>query len=192
MPIRIAGETVGARGIALLAVTAVAGAALAVHGWAGRHHGAPPVGIGAPAASSATRPASPASTATPGTASPSAAPTASAPASQGPSAAPTPTPGPKLSSQSYAQVSFLVWPGTPSQAARAAETGLTISVHKQASGIAVAAAVAGHPLPAARSYPTGAKVWVIESSMGDDSGNTDFNLGDDGLIVTDAQGRILQ
>jgi hypothetical protein len=35
-------------------------------------------------------------------------------------------------------------------------------------------------------------VYVVEASLGDDSGGTDYNLGDDGLIVTDAQGRILQ
>jgi hypothetical protein len=29
-------------------------------------------------------------------------------------------------------------------------------------------------------------------SLGDDSGNADYSLGDDGLIVTNAAGRILQ
>jgi hypothetical protein len=33
---------------------------------------------------------------------------------------------------------------------------------------------------------------VLEASLGDDSGNSDFNLGDDGLVVTDSSGRILQ
>jgi hypothetical protein len=35
-------------------------------------------------------------------------------------------------------------------------------------------------------------VYVIEASMGDDSGNSDYSLGDDGLAVTDSQGRIVQ
>jgi len=56
----------------------------------------------------------------------------------------------------------------------------------------VTAGVAGQPPPPARLYPTGAAVYVVEAAMGDDSGNTDYNLGDDGLVVTDAQGRILQ
>lgn len=188
MSIRFAGETVGARGATLLAVTAVVGVLLAAHGWSGRQNGVPTVGLGGTAsatpAASASNPAA--------AAHPSASSAASAPASQGPSVAPTPTPGPKLSSQSYASYSFQVWPGTPSQAAKAAETGLAISVRKMSTGIAVAAAVAGHSLPAPRVYPTGAKVYVIEASMGDDSGNSDFNLGDDGLIVTDPLGRILQ
>jgi hypothetical protein len=33
---------------------------------------------------------------------------------------------------------------------------------------------------------------VIEASLGDDSGGSDYNLGDDGLVVTDATGRVVQ
>jgi len=178
---RVGGETVGPRGIALLAVAAAVGLALAVHGWLSRHDGLPSTLAGPrPSASAAVSPTSaPAS--------------ASAPA-QGPTAAasPAPTPGPKLSAQSFAAYSFQVWPGTPTPAAASAETGLVIHVHKHGSGILVAAGVAGQPLPAATFYPSGARVYVIEASMGDDSGSADYNLGDDGLAVTDASGRILQ
>jgi hypothetical protein len=97
-----------------------------------------------------------------------------------------------LSSQSYASVSFLVWPGTPSAAATAAKTGLVIDVTRKGSGISVRAGVVGQHLPPARFYPTGARVYVIEASMGDDAGNADYNIGDDGLVVTDSQGRIVQ
>lgn len=181
---RIAGETVGARGIALLSVAAVVGIFLGAHGWSGRHHGLPPTALGgsSPAPSASVQP--------------SQSPSGTAPPTQGPTAAATPSPGPKLSTQSYAPYSFQVWPGTPSSAAKAAakaaEIGLTISVHRQGTGISVAAGVAGQAMPAARYYPTGTKVYVIEASLGDDSGSSDFNLGDDGLIVTDSQGRILQ
>ena len=41
-------------------------------------------------------------------------------------------------------------------------------------------------------YSGGAHVYVIEAALGDDSGNSDFNLGDDGIVVTDARGRILR
>jgi hypothetical protein len=85
-----------------------------------------------------------------------------------------------------------VWPGPVSAAAKAAGTGLLISVRRQGSGIVVTAGVAGQPSPSPRFYPSGTKVYVIEATMGDDSGNSDFNLGDDGLAVTDAQGRILR
>jgi hypothetical protein len=35
-------------------------------------------------------------------------------------------------------------------------------------------------------------VYVVEASLGDEAGNSDYNLGDDGVVVTDAQGRIVQ
>lgn len=79
-----------------------------------------------------------------------------------------------------------------SQQGKAAETGLVIKVTRAGTGIEVAAGVAGQKMPAPKLYPAGAKVYVIEASMGDDSGKSDFNLGDDGLVVTDAQGRIVQ
>jgi hypothetical protein len=33
---------------------------------------------------------------------------------------------------------------------------------------------------------------VIEASLGDDSGTSDYNLGDDGIVITDARGRIVR
>ena len=41
-------------------------------------------------------------------------------------------------------------------------------------------------------YSGGVRVYVVEASLGDDSGNLDYSLGDDGVVVTDAQGRIVQ
>lgn len=186
---RIAGESIGPRGIALLAVTGVVGVLIGAHGWSGRHNGLPPGTLGASArpsrvaGSSAAAPSSPAVPSSPA-ASPS--------ASSGAGHSRAPAAGPKLSSQSYASLSFLVWPGTPSAAARAAETGLVIDVTRKGSGISVRAGVSGQHVPAARFYPAGARVYVIEASMGDDAGGSDYNLGDDGLIVTDSHGRIVQ
>ena len=168
---RVAGATVGSRGIALLAAAAAAGIVLAVHGWAVRHNGS------APGLKPLARPA--ASTSRP-------APSAPAPTSS------APVPGPRLSAQSYAAYSFRVWPGPVSSGAKAAGTGLAITVHRHGSGIMVVAGVAGQPPQPARFYPTGTAVYVIEATMGDDSGNSDYNLGDDGLVVTDSQGRILR
>lgn len=179
---RFAGETVGSRGVAVLAVSAVVGVLLGAHGWSGRHNGLPSTLAGSGPAASATAQARPPTQGPP---------TQGPPASPAPSS-PAPSPGPKLSAQQYASYAFQVWPGPQGAAAKAAATGLVISVHKHGSGIMVTAGVAGQPLPAARFYPTGSKVYVIEATMGDDSGNSDYSLGDDGLVVTDAQGRILQ
>jgi hypothetical protein len=71
-------------------------------------------------------------------------------------------------------------------------TGLSVSVHRTSSGIAVRAGVSGRPRGAAHGYPGGARVYVVEASLGDEAGHSDYNLGDDGVVVTDAHGRILR
>jgi hypothetical protein len=185
----------GPRGLALLALTAVAGLIMAVHGWS--HHRlavAPSLAAGASSASAPAASPPGAATVRP---SPSARPSRpSGPAATpgATSAAPAPSAaastGPLLATQPYAQYSYRVWPGTPDTTARAALTGLSVSVHRQGPGISVAAGVSGQPGPA-RFYPQGARVYIVEASMGDDSGTSDYDMGDDGLIVTNAQGRIL-
>ena len=173
---------IGFRGLTVLLLAGLAGIALAVLGWSQRYTGlvAHAVGGLGSASAPATSAASPRSAATVPQAGPSAA--SSAPAS----------PGPLLSSEPYAQFAYLEWPGTPSVAARQAASGLTISVTRQPGGIAVRAGVAGQPTGPAHFYANGRGVYVIESSLGDDAANVDYNLGDDGLVVTDAHGRILQ
>jgi len=71
-------------------------------------------------------------------------------------------------------------------------TGLSIAVHRTGSGISVAAGVNSQRQTPARSYVGGARVYVVEASLGDEAGNSDYNLGDDGVVVTDAHGRIVQ
>lgn len=182
----------GPAGFTLLAVTAIAGIILAVHGWSTRQSGLAPGGIGAGTSPGATAgPAAPARTTSPAAPGPRASSHhVASPAPSGSS--PAPSPGPRLSTQSYAQYSFRVWPGTPSAAAKAALTGLTVRAHRQGSGITVTAGVNGQPAAAPRFYPHGTRVYIVEASMGDDSNNSDYSLGDDGLVVTDAQGRILR
>jgi hypothetical protein len=180
----------GPAGLTVLAVTAIAGIIFAVHGWSTRHSGLTPGAIGAATSSrAAAGPSAPARATSPAAPGPSASRHAASPAPSGsPKAS---SPGPKLSTQSYAQYSFRVWPGTPSAAAKAALTGLTVRVRREGSGLSVTAGVSGqHAAP--RFYANGARVYVVEASMGDDSNNSDYSLGDDGLVVTDAQGRILQ
>ena len=179
---------VGWRGITLLAVTGAVGLALAIHGWSART-GTLPGQIGGQ-----SKPAPAGGTSSPA-AGPSAShqigPTASPAASPSVTPSPTISVGPSLASQSYAQYSFQVWPGPLSSAAKAAETGLTITVTRTKQGIQVIAGVAGQTPAPARVYPGGTKVYVVEASLGDDSNNADYNLGDDGVIVTNAAGRIL-
>ena len=180
------------RGIALLAVTGAVSLALAVHGWsarsgpvpgpiAGQGHATPGVASSAPATPNAGQPTN---RQVGPTVSPSATPSAS------PST--TISVGPPLASQSYAQYSFEVWPGPLSPAAKAAMAGLTINVTRTAQGISVVAGVVGQTPNPAQVYPGGTKVYVVEAALGDDSNNADYNLGDDGVVVTNAAGRILR
>jgi hypothetical protein len=190
---RLGGEPVGRWGIALLTVAGVAGLLLAWHGWTGRAAAVAPSLAGAGRSSAAAGSTQPASSQVPATQGPTAGPSASA-ASPAPSAAATGSSqvGPALSSQPYASSAFQIWPGQMSAAAKQALTGLSVSVRKQRSGLSVTAGVNGQPPAPAHLYVGGVKVYVVEASMGDDSGNSDYSLGDDGLVVTNAQGRIIQ
>ncbi|MGA8247464.1 MAG: hypothetical protein WB797_11205 [Nocardioides sp.] len=181
---RTSGGSVGPIGATLLLVTAVAGALLGVHGWSDRHSGPPAGALGA-----VSSPASGAASGSPGPTNPTNPTSPTSPTS--PSTGRSPAAGPLLASQSFASYSFQVWPGTPSAAAKGAMTGLSISVRRTGSGISVTAGVSGHP-GTPHAYSGGARVYVVEASMGDEAGNSDYNLGDDGVVVTDAQGRILQ
>jgi hypothetical protein len=188
---RLGGEPVGRWGIALLAVTGAAGVVLGWHGWTSRGAAGTPSLAGATnaataPASPATSPAasSPVATAGPATAGPAtASPTASAGAGK---------PGPLLSSEPYASYAYQVWPGALSTAARQAMIGLKITVRKDGGGLQVTAGVIGQPAAPPHLFAGGARVYVVEASLGDDSGNSDYNLGDDGLVVTDAQRRVVQ
>jgi len=176
--------SLGPQALTLLAVTGAFGVVLALHGWA--HHTAGGA-LGSLGAGSA------ASVAAPSTSAQSAA-SSSAAATAGPSAlagAAARAPGPLLKSQPFAQYAFAIWPGTPGGAAKAALTGLSVSVRHQTSGLSITAAVNGQSAGPAHFYPNGARVYVVEAAMGDDSGSSDYNLGDDGIVVTDAQGRIV-
>ena len=181
---KLPGAPLGPLGLALLTVTAVAGIVLAVHGWSGRHAGQPPGAL----AGSGPRPAARTSPAL----RPAVSPATSAAGPRPRTASPAAIPGPLLSSQQYAAYSFRVWPGTLGAGARAALTGLSVRVRRHGSGILVTAGVNGQPGGAPHFYASGALVYVVEASLGDDSGATDYSLGDDGLVVTDAQGRIVR
>jgi hypothetical protein len=173
---RLGTESIGRWGLVILVITGVLGGVLATHGWSARSTGLPRVTLG-------NNRSAPATPTTP-------------PGSQGPTA-PAQSPSadhkrPLLSAQPYANVSYQIWPGTPSAAAKTALIGLTVSVKQQGSALVITAGVNGQTPPAPRRYEGGVRVYVVEASLGDDSGNTDYNLGDDALIVTDAKGGIIQ
>jgi hypothetical protein len=178
---RLGGGPVGRWGITLLVVTGIAGLLLAWHGWTGRAAAVSPSLAGGATSSGPGPASSPASA--PSSAAASPAPAASGGAGKA---------GPLLSSQPYASSAYQVWPGQLSAAARQALTGLTVKVRKRGPGLLVTAGVIGQGPGTPHVYAGGARVYVVEVSLGDDSGNSDYNLGDDGLVVTDAQQRIVR
>ena len=191
---RVGGELVGRWGLAVLAVTGVAGLVLAIHGWSGGGASAAPPLAGGPlgAAPAAHRRTVPSSSAPSQATSPAGAPAPSPANSPGAAGSSSSAPGPLLSSEPFASVAYRIWPGPVSSTARQALTGLAISVHNRGSGLAVTAAARGQGAAATHLYRGGMRVYVVEASLGDDSGNSDYSLGDDGLVVTDAQGRIIR
>jgi hypothetical protein len=181
---RIGGEEIGRRGAAALSLAAVAAAALAVHGYSSPGSlGVAPLTGSKPLAAAATPTPTPSSQPSPGvspSSSPSAQPTASG------------TPGPLLSSTSYASYTYQLYPGTPSQTARLALSGFSYKVKSEGSSIVFTLNVlGGGQAPITNTYPASDHVYFVEASFGDDAQNTEYNYGDDGLVVTDASGHVV-
>lgn len=169
-------SALGPRGLSVLSVAGIVGVFLGIAGWT--HRG---VGLVAPmVAASPSGTPSPAATGSP---SGSAAPSQAA----GPEAA-----GPLLSSEPYGSYAYQVWPGPLGPDGRLAMAGFALAVTRQANGIVVHAVQDGQPMTgASHFYPGGAKVYVIDSALGDEGGSVDYSTTDDGLIVTNARGQVL-
>lgn len=165
-------SVLGPRGFTVLIIAGITGICLAVVGWTQRDTGL--------VASAATAPSS-------------AATVSGAPSSPGAASSSSAAAGPQLSSQPYASFAYLVWPGPLTATQKVALSGWTLTVTRQDGGISVKATQGGRPMTSvSHFYSGGAKVYVLDSDLGDDTvGGTDFNDTDDGLIVTNAQGQVL-
>jgi hypothetical protein len=174
---------VGRRGAGVLALTAVVAGGLAVHGYQSGGFGNLSGSLTGRGSGAATSPQS----------RPTAPPSASASHSPRPGAAKSSAPGPLLSSSQYAPYSYQIYPGTPSSQTQLAMAGFQISVqpHGGLVDLTVTQPGTGQP-PVKQSYAAADHIYFIEASFGDDSGNSEFNLGDDGIIGTDAQGHIIK
>jgi hypothetical protein len=101
--------------------------------------------------------------------------------------------GPALSSTQYASYAYLIYPGPVSVSTQQAMAGYSISTKASGSNVVVTLATAGSSqAPTQKTYPAADKVYFVEANLGDDSGATELNPGDDGLIVTNPQGRIVE
>lgn len=170
-------SALGPRGITVLSIAGIAGLCFAIIGWTQRGTGAVnPQVTGSPTASVT------------GSATPSSRPATGSAAASSPAAA-----GPRLSSQPYASYAYQVWPGPLNADDKLALTGFDLTVTRQSGGITVTAVQDGTPMTSASHfYAGGAKVYVLDSDLGDDDGgNVDYDESDDGLVVTNAQGQVL-
>src|SRR5579875_2426907 len=185
VPKALGGEAVTPSRLAVVGLAAVVGIGLAVHGYShGLSLGRPGGLLGAPAP-------------TPTTSKPTTA--ASHPRSSGrASTGPQPTAaqqklGPLLSSTPYAQFAYQVYPGPRSAQAQLALAGFNVVVKRSGGHIVLSVSASGSSgPPQVSTYPAGDRVYFIEASFGDDSGNAEYNFGDDALLVTNSQGRIVQ
>lgn len=201
-------EQIGPRGFLVLGVAGVAALAMAVSGYG---HGGVVSGNGL-VSSVTPAPGASGTTGSPGTSSGSAgasksggsttttAPPATAKgASTGstttttgpPSSTPAQTLGPALSSSQYAPYAYQIYPGTPSQQAQAALSGIDFHVKPGKTSFTISVGATGGSSQSS-TFPNGDKVYVVEASFGDDSGSADYSYGDDTILETNAAGRIIQ
>ncbi|MGC8626323.1 MAG: hypothetical protein ACP5VR_02010 [Acidimicrobiales bacterium] len=101
--------------------------------------------------------------------------------------------GPPLSSTPYAAYAYQIYPGPETSQAQLATAGFAIKVSVSQGHITVSAQANGSSgPPQVTTYPAGDRVYFIEASFGDDSGNADYSYGDDGLVVTNSKGQIVE
>lgn len=184
---RILGERVGRKGLVLLGAVAILGGALGARG----AHAAGLTGLSPTGGPSTLAPNS-GGDPTPGTGSGTGSATGRGSATR-PSPSPTATKlGPLLSKSPYAPYAFQIYPGAPAAGVQSAMAGFGYSIRTLGSQIELTLTVRqSSQAPIRHTYPSSYHVYFIEASMGDDSGVSEFNFGDDGLVVTNAQGRIV-
>ena len=177
-------DRVGVVGLSVLVAALVLAVGLAVHGYHDRGLG--PVSVGASAVSSSARDQTTTSTTTGGSPSPTRG-------STPPTTSPPSKLGPALSSTQYASYAFRIYPGPVSASAQQAMAGYSIRTELSGSNVVVVVSVPGSSQsPSRTTYLAADSVYFIEANLGDDSGATELNPGDDGLIVTNPQGRIVE
>jgi hypothetical protein len=76
--------------------------------------------------------------------------------------------------------------------ARQAMAGFTYSAKRAGGSVNFTLYVSGGgQSPISKTYPASDHIYFVEANLGDDSGNSEYNFGDDGLIATDASGHVV-
>ncbi len=97
-----------------------------------------------------------------------------------------------FSSSQYAPYSYLISGGNISSQARAALSGFNMTSTSLKNGTRVIVlSVIGTSISKNFTLASGYKLYIIETSFGDDGLHYDASLGDDGFVVTDPNGYIV-
>jgi hypothetical protein len=98
-----------------------------------------------------------------------------------------------FSTTQYAQYSYLVYPGQISQQAQAALTGFNMTATMlQNSSTEVRLALIGTSQYKSLILKPNYELYIIEIAFGDDGYHFDSSLGDDGFVVVDPNGYVVQ
>ena len=180
-------ERVGTLGLAVLLAAGVLAVGLAIHGYGNRG-----LSLSSVAASTPSHGSSRQGSGTAGRGPRSAAST-TPPTTSPPTTSPPTKLGPALSSTQYAPYAYRLYPGPVSASARQATAGYSISTKVSGLNVVLVVSTVGSTRPLSRrEYPTADRIYFIETDFGDDSGSTELNPGDDGLIATNPQGLIVE
>ena len=101
--------------------------------------------------------------------------------------------GPLLRAQSYASSAYRVYPPPITAQAKVALSGITFHVAQRPSGMmTVSIHVSSNGGHLEQTYPSTDRVYIVETTTGDDSNGRDYNSGDDGFVVTSSTGHIVR
>lgn len=191
---RIGSERVGIGGLSALTGLAMGAALIGVYGY---QHGSHSIGsaLGTSGSSgTAIASATPPTTAAPPTSTTTGKSTAASHSSTGTHAAPAHAPaakvGPPLSSQPYAQFAVQFYPGKLSAAAKYTMSGFTFVIHHHGATMQLVLSATGGGKQSA-TFASTDHLYFVDQNLGDDSAGTEFNLADDGVVATNAQGRLV-
>lgn len=99
---------------------------------------------------------------------------------------------PLFSSEPYYSSSYLIAPGNLSQQSRTALDGYNMVVDRLANGYEnITLSVGGTKASGVLALSPGSKLYIVETSFGDDGPGYDGSLADDGFVVVNQNGYVV-
>lgn len=108
---------------------------------------------------------------------------------QGSTVAPGNASGTLFSSEPYYRASYLIAPGSVSQQSQSALDGYKMTVNQTAIGENVTISYSGRGVTT--SLAAGDKLYIVETSFGDDAPGYEGSTADDGFVLVNASGYVV-